>query len=319
MTIILSQPYATFAIGETVDLDNATEAALVAQGRARYTANPGPAFEPLTAAEQQTVRDQLPAVKFLVTGAGVPKDLWLNFIVSGFVLPATGANATASITAGVAYINGIRVDIPGRLLGLTASRDNYVDLSDTGAVTVTPVTLAAAAPAVAVNSMRLGFVKTGVSTITSATQTGKDSLGNWMSNILDRPACILSVGSGQFYATSTPAPVVFGAGTEVFDNDFMHSVSVNNVRITINRPGIYAVQGSITTPGGVSGVVGAEIFRNGALLAAQISGVGNNATNATFAAHASVLCAAGDYLQLNFNPVNNGLTLAAAYFEARRV
>jgi hypothetical protein len=47
MTVLLLRPYATFAQGATVDLDNATEASLVAQGRATYTVNPGPAFEPL--------------------------------------------------------------------------------------------------------------------------------------------------------------------------------------------------------------------------------------------------------------------------------
>ena len=53
MTILLLRPYATFAQGSTIDLDNATEAALVGQGRATYTVNPGSAFSPLTVTEQQ--------------------------------------------------------------------------------------------------------------------------------------------------------------------------------------------------------------------------------------------------------------------------
>jgi len=57
MTITLNFAYATYAAGATVDLDNATEAALVAQGRAAYTTNPGTYFGPLTAAEQQNLRD----------------------------------------------------------------------------------------------------------------------------------------------------------------------------------------------------------------------------------------------------------------------
>lgn len=65
MTILLLRPYATFAQGATVNLDNATEASLVAQGRATYTVDPGPAFEPLTATEQQDLRD------FLANGATV--------------------------------------------------------------------------------------------------------------------------------------------------------------------------------------------------------------------------------------------------------
>lgn len=65
MTIILSVPYSTFAAGATVDLDNATEAALVVQGLGAYTVNPGPAFFPLTGVEQQNVRDQAPYLQGL--------------------------------------------------------------------------------------------------------------------------------------------------------------------------------------------------------------------------------------------------------------
>lgn len=57
MTVLLSKPYATYAQGATVDLDNATEASLVAQGLGVYTTNPGSTFFPLTAKEQQASRD----------------------------------------------------------------------------------------------------------------------------------------------------------------------------------------------------------------------------------------------------------------------
>lgn len=57
MSVLLSKPYSTFASGSTVDLDNATEAALVAQGLGTYVANPGSAFGTLSAAEQQKLRD----------------------------------------------------------------------------------------------------------------------------------------------------------------------------------------------------------------------------------------------------------------------
>ena len=63
MTVLLLRPYATFAEGATIDLDNATEASLVAQGRATYTVNPGPDFSPLTAVEQQVLRDLAPATQ----------------------------------------------------------------------------------------------------------------------------------------------------------------------------------------------------------------------------------------------------------------
>ncbi len=56
MTVLLLQNYSAFAKGAIVTLDNATEASLVAQGLASYTTNPGSAFFPLTATEQQTLR-----------------------------------------------------------------------------------------------------------------------------------------------------------------------------------------------------------------------------------------------------------------------
>jgi hypothetical protein len=56
MTVTLLQPYAAIANGATVTLDNATEAALVAQGRATFTVNPGTSFQPLTPVEQQNLR-----------------------------------------------------------------------------------------------------------------------------------------------------------------------------------------------------------------------------------------------------------------------
>lgn len=71
MTIVLNAPYAVYAGGTTVTLDNATEAALVAQGRAAYAVNPGAVFQPLTAQEQQSLRNLSPispAVQALVTG-----------------------------------------------------------------------------------------------------------------------------------------------------------------------------------------------------------------------------------------------------------
>lgn len=70
MAIRLLFPYSTDVAGATVDYDNATEAALVAQGRAVYTTNPGAAFQPLTAQEQQAYRDSQPALSALVSEAG---------------------------------------------------------------------------------------------------------------------------------------------------------------------------------------------------------------------------------------------------------
>lgn len=56
MSVLLLKPYGSYAQGDTVDLDNATEASLVAQGIGKYVENPGSSYFPLTAAEQQNLR-----------------------------------------------------------------------------------------------------------------------------------------------------------------------------------------------------------------------------------------------------------------------
>ena len=102
MTVLLLRSYATFAQGAIVDLDNATEAALVNQGRATYTVNPGPVFDPLTASEQQALRDsnvgsftaaQVAATQALVSGAGEMAD-WATL---------TAARDAGTLTTGRVY------------------------------------------------------------------------------------------------------------------------------------------------------------------------------------------------------------------------
>lgn len=110
MTITLSFAYATYAAGATVDLDNATEAALVAQGRAAYTTNPGAYFGPLTAAEQQNLRDcgagdgTLTSTMVSALSREVRASYALNAIPDYMVVPnptvAPTGVADANITAG---------------------------------------------------------------------------------------------------------------------------------------------------------------------------------------------------------------------------
>mgnify|MGYP000157890029 FL=1 len=105
MTILLLRPYSTHAQGATVDLDNATEAALVAQGRATYTVNPGSSFTPLTPAEQQTLRGVLAEIadgnedgSVSITSIGRSGAVWGN---GSYVM------GTATIPAGTVKAGGM--------------------------------------------------------------------------------------------------------------------------------------------------------------------------------------------------------------------
>lgn len=90
------------------------------------------------------------------------------FVESGGV-PATDSDLTSDVSACVAYVNGYRVSKGATAQTYTASRDTYLDLSQTGVYTQSAVTIGATQPAVAANSVRLAKVVTDGTTITTVT------------------------------------------------------------------------------------------------------------------------------------------------------
>lgn len=109
-------------------------------------------------------------------------------VISGLAITAdsVGVNRNASMTSGVIYVNGRRLSVSSvSARTYTASRDTYVDVLDnqdgTASLVYTEVTNGAASPALASNSVRIGKVVTGATTIaatSSITQLGADTLGN---------------------------------------------------------------------------------------------------------------------------------------------
>lgn len=98
-----------------------------------------------------------------------------SFVYSGGV-PADDTDLTSDISAIVVYINGYRITKGATALTYTANRDNYVDISQSGSYTVSPVTIGAAAPSVAANSARLAKVVTNGTEILTITDLARRSL-----------------------------------------------------------------------------------------------------------------------------------------------
>lgn len=98
-----------------------------------------------------------------------------SYVYSGGV-PADDTDLTSDISAIVVYINGYRITKGATALTYTANRDNYVDISQTGSYTVSPVTIGAAAPSVAANSARLAKVVTDGTEIQTITDLARRSL-----------------------------------------------------------------------------------------------------------------------------------------------
>lgn len=90
-------------------------------------------------------------------------------VVESGCIVADDTDLTSDISACIVYVNGYRVSKSATSITYTATRDCYVDLSQSGVYTSTCVTNGAAAPAVAANSSRLAKVVTDGTEITTIT------------------------------------------------------------------------------------------------------------------------------------------------------
>lgn len=94
-----------------------------------------------------------------------------DHVASGCVLTGTGYGSTLawSLTAGVVYINGRRLTVAAATGVVVATKDTYFDLLDPGTGTVATlvytggnsVTVNAASPALAANSVRIAIIQSG--------------------------------------------------------------------------------------------------------------------------------------------------------------
>jgi hypothetical protein len=113
-------------------------------------------------------------------GSASPVTRWsengYDYVASGGVWSAdsVGVNRNASMTAMICYINGRRLSISAvTARTFTASKDTYIDVLDngdgTGTLVYTEATNNAASSALASNSIRIGIIVTGATTIAATT------------------------------------------------------------------------------------------------------------------------------------------------------
>lgn len=137
-----------------------------------------------------------------------------DFVYTG-LLPGTGTIAAAVITAGTAYVEGVRVvkaEVTPGATNYTASRDIYVDLSSTGVYTYSAVANGATSPAVAANSIRIAKVITSATNVTSVVDlrvlgislSVEDFYINGLELVMVSPdASLISVDAGVCYVGAT--------------------------------------------------------------------------------------------------------------------
>lgn len=110
-----------------------------------------------------------------------------NFAVQGATI-STSATLTATLAAGVVYVNGKYISISSQSITFAASKDTYVDIKDDGTIVLVPVANGATTGMLLTtnsdssDAYRLGKVVSSASAVTGVTQNGFDSLGNVLAN-----------------------------------------------------------------------------------------------------------------------------------------
>lgn len=243
-------------------------------------------------------------------------DQQIDYIAYGLTLPTTGTIGVAAIAAGVAYVSGFRIAHPGSVLALQATKDNYIDIDYGGNIVVSAVTVAAAAPAKAANSLRLGYCTTSATAVLSATKNLKDSNNNWMGNLSAMPFAA-STGTAMFVASGADTVLPFAAGTINFDNAGMHSETVNPTRFTAQSSGLYRVEGWALIPAGTQNWT-LRIYKNGAN-----AGLGTmtNVSDKVLSQKTggTLVLAQGDYIELFITFPAAGVTVSAYRLEIVKV
>lgn len=103
-------------------------------------------------------------------------NLMPNVVYSGGI-PPTSTSLSSTITACVAYVEGVRVSTSATAKTFTANKDTYVDLDTDGTLQYSEVANGAAEPTWADNSLRLCKVVTGAAAVTSVVDLRANNAG----------------------------------------------------------------------------------------------------------------------------------------------
>jgi microcystin-dependent protein len=159
----------------------------------------------------------------LTDAINVPNDIVTRFddiitdhVASGLVW-TDDTGRTADMSAGVAYINGIRLAVSAvSNHTFTASKDTYVDLGDNGVLDYNEVSNGAAAPTLAANHLRLAKIVTNATDTTSVTVTDNSGFVVTANIKKDTQSFLSPIGSILDYAgTSAPTGWLFCYGQAI--------------------------------------------------------------------------------------------------------
>lgn len=232
-----------------------------------------------------------------------------DYVLSGgSITQATGL--IASISSGVAYINGRRLPFNAMSKTLTASKDTYIDLVETdgsniATVSYTELASGATGSAPVSNGLHIGMVQTHTASITRTVQSGTDVLGNPIKTpspispvLFSNPYKFSVYRSSAWTAAAALTKVNLNAETFDTNNNFD---STTNFRYDVPVSGFYQFNANITISGNTNRIFVA-IYKNGS----GGTELMRNDTNISNAIAVPYSCAvaglvqltAGDYVEL---------------------
>lgn len=155
-----------------------------------------------------------------------------DFVYSGASNTPAGLNVTIDDGGGgdsVYAVNGYVFTKASAVVVLTANADNYVDITEGGTYTVTPVAIAAPAPAVASNSMRLYMFTTNLLNVTATSDLRNTYPINSNTLLGDT---IIATRNVENLAITGAKMETLGAGATVGDTDFFSLTYDTKGRVT---------------------------------------------------------------------------------------
>jgi len=246
----------THVLGATVvDYATATHIAMISKGIAVHADQDGTlkagAVDVATVIASGIITDTQMSTEVKPVTRAI--DTFFDFVASGCVWSgdAYASTRNASMTAGVVYIDGVRIAVSAvTARSFTASNDVYVDVGTDGVINYTDTTTNAASPALAASHIRLGIVVVGASSIAAAASvnqgqadrvlpiassiayTGTDSLGNLICP-RDPSRKILGYSKITSNVTTTTTPGI---------------VDITGLSTTVNVPADRSVRIVLSTP-----------------------------------------------------------------------
>lgn len=265
--------------------------------------------------------DSLDAPQGTIKESGVPlqtyrQETLANFVASGCIITQT-SGLNWSMTAGVVYINGARYTVAAATGSVTASKDTYFDIlapaTGTAATLVNTggnvVANNAASPALAANSIRIGKVVSGASSITlPVVQTASDSIGNPIrprgaasTANLQNPAAFRCYLTATFSSTGG-SEVKVPFDTRSFDNGANLDITTNKGRFTAPVSGIYSLSATIGIIANGASLAHPKLYKNGSSISqGQTMYITMIATSSFILSVVDTLfLAAGDYIEVYY-------------------